>query len=229
MQPRLSSGRTIKAGSISLPADERREQLLRVGAEMFSSRAYDEVEIGEVAKAAGVSRGLLYHYFPGKRAFYAAIVQAQSDELARATDTDVPGLDSLRSMIDAYFHHAEEHEAGYRAMHRGASSADPAIRAIVDRSRDLHASRLLSFLPEPFRSSPTARVTVNGWFSLVISICLDWLDDRQLKREWLREICLDALVAALMKSYRLEFGENPPEFVVDFGDLRLAGPPALDE
>jgi AcrR family transcriptional regulator len=229
MQPRLSSGRTIKAGSISLPADERREQLLRVGAEMFSSLAYDEVEVGEVAKAAGVSRGLLYHYFPGKRAFYAAIVQAQFDELARATDTDVPGLDSLRSVIDAYLDHAERHEAGYRAMHRGASSADPAIRAIVDRSRDLHASRLLYFLPEPFRSSSTTRVTVNGWFSFLVNVCLDWLDDRKLRREWLREICLDALIAALMKSYRLEFGEIPPAWVVDFGDLKLAGPPALDE
>ncbi len=229
MQPRLRSGRTLKAGSISLPADERREQQLHVGAEMFSSRAYDEVEIGEVAKAAGVSRGLLYHYFPGKRAFYAAIVEAQSEELAAATDTDVPGLDSLRSVIDAYFDHAVQREAGFRAMHRGAGSADPAIRAIVDRSRDLHASRLFSFLPEPFRSSPTARAAVNAWLSFLINICLDWLDDRKLSREWLREICVDALVASLMKSYRLEFGEIPPEYGIDFGDLRLATPPALDE
>jgi AcrR family transcriptional regulator len=205
-------------GVISLPADARREQLLRVGAEMFSSRAYDEVEISEVAKAAGVSRGLLYHYFPGKRAFYAAIVEAHANDLARVTDTDVKGLDSLRSVIDAYFDYAEQHEAGYRAMHRGAPSADPAIRSIIDRSRDLHASRLLSFLPEPVRNSPTARVAVDGWVSFVLTACLDWLDNREINREWLREICVDALVAALIRAYRLEFGEIPAGYD-EFGEL----------
>ena len=205
-------------GAVSLPADARREQLLQVGAEMFSSRAYDEVEISEVAKAAGVSRGLLYHYFPGKRAFYAAIVEAHANELARVTETDVKGLDSLRAVIDAYFDYAEQHESGYRAMHRGAPSADPEIRAIIDRSRNLHASRLLSFLPEPLRNSPTARVVVDGWVSLMLTACLAWLDDREINREWLREICVDALVAALMRSYRLEFGEIPAGYD-EFGDL----------
>jgi AcrR family transcriptional regulator len=185
------------------------------------------VEIGKVAKAAGVSRGLLYHYFPSKRAFYAAIVQAHTEELARVTETDVKGLGSLRAVIDAYFDYAEQHEAGYRAMHRGAPSADPAIRAIIDRSRDLHASRLLSFLPESLRNSPTARVTVDGWVSFVLTVCLDWLDDRRINREWLREICVDALVAVLMRSYRLEFGEIPAGYK-EFGDLPVALPSERD-
>jgi AcrR family transcriptional regulator len=213
----------MKGGGVSLPADARREQLLQVGAEMFASRAYDEVEIGEVAKAAGVSRGLLYHYFPGKRAFYAAIVEAHADELARVTDTNVKGLDSLRSVIDAYFDYAEQHEAGYRAMHRGAPSADPEIRAIIDRSRDLHASRLLSFLPEPLRDSPTARVTVDGWVSFVLTVCLSWLDNREIDRAWLREISVDAVVAALMRSYQLEFGEIPAGYD-EFGELPVQPP-----
>jgi AcrR family transcriptional regulator len=213
----------MKGGGVSLPADARREQLLEVGAEMFASRAYDEVEIGDVAKAAGVSRGLLYHYFPGKRAFYAAIVEAHAEELARVTETDVKGLDSLRSVIDAYFDYAEQHESGYRAMHRGAPSADPEIRAIIDRSRDLHASRLLSFLPEPLRNSPTARVTVDGWVSFVLTVCLNWLDNREIDRKWLREICVDAVVAALMRSYQLEFGEIPAGYD-EFGELPVQPP-----
>jgi AcrR family transcriptional regulator len=213
----------VTEGAVSLPADARREQLLQVGAEMFASRAYDEVEISDVAKAAGVSRGLLYHYFPGKRAFYAAIVQAHADELARVTETDVKGLDSLRSVIDAYFDYAEQHEAGYRAMHRGAPSADPTIRAIIDRSLELHASRLLSFLPEPLRNSPTARVTVDGWVSFVLTVCLNWLDNREIDRAWLREICVDAVVAALMRSYQLEFGEIPAGYD-EFGELPVKPP-----
>jgi hypothetical protein len=126
-------------------------------------------------------------------------------------------------VIDAYFDYAAEHEAGYRAMHRGAPSADPVIREIVDRSLDVHASRLLSFLPESLRESPTARATVDGWVSFVLSVCLDWLDNREIKREWLREICVDALVAALMRSYRLEFGEIPRDYG-EYGELPVTPP-----
>lgn len=50
-----------------LSTEERREQLLSVGARLFSESPYDEVWIEQVAEIAGVSRGLLYHYFPTKR------------------------------------------------------------------------------------------------------------------------------------------------------------------
>ncbi|MGW2857715.1 helix-turn-helix domain-containing protein, partial [Streptomyces sp. NPDC001215] len=58
-----------------LSTGERREQLLAVGARLFSENPYDEVWIEQVAEIAGVSRGLLYHYFPTKRDFFAAVVE----------------------------------------------------------------------------------------------------------------------------------------------------------
>ena len=64
-----------------LEPDARRAHLLAVGATVFGSKAYDEVQIDQIAKEAGVSRGLLYHYFPSKRAFFAAIIQGGYDEI----------------------------------------------------------------------------------------------------------------------------------------------------
>jgi AcrR family transcriptional regulator len=58
-----------------LSTGERREQLLSVGARLFSESPYDDVWIEQVAEIAGVSRGLLYHYFPTKRDFFAAVVE----------------------------------------------------------------------------------------------------------------------------------------------------------
>src|SRR5664279_6506432 len=66
----------------------RREQLLEVGCELFASRPYDEVWIDHVAVHAGVSRGLLYHYFGNKRGFLHAIVEHETAAILSATEPD---------------------------------------------------------------------------------------------------------------------------------------------
>jgi Bacterial regulatory proteins, tetR family len=55
-----------------LVPDERRNQLLDIGAREFATRAYDEVRMADVASRAGVSRALVYRYFPTKRDLFAA-------------------------------------------------------------------------------------------------------------------------------------------------------------
>jgi AcrR family transcriptional regulator len=87
------------------PAD-RRAELLALGAEVFGQRPYDEVRIDEIAEKAGVSRALMYHYFPDKRAFFAAVLKAEGERLFEATNTPPkPGLglfDQLREGVIAY-------------------------------------------------------------------------------------------------------------------------------
>ena len=70
-----------------LSPDDRRNELLALGAEVFGQRPYDEVRIDEIAERAGVSRALMYHYFPDKRAFFAAVVRAEGERLFEATNT----------------------------------------------------------------------------------------------------------------------------------------------
>jgi len=52
---------------VRLQIDERRKQLLELGIEVFSTQPYEEISIESLAEAAGISKGLLYHYFRGKR------------------------------------------------------------------------------------------------------------------------------------------------------------------
>lgn len=66
---------TAPAKRTRLATDARREQLLEVGASVFARHPYESVAITDIARLAGVSRGLLYHYFPGKRDFAVAITQ----------------------------------------------------------------------------------------------------------------------------------------------------------
>ena len=92
-----------------LSPDDRRSELLALGAEVFGERPYDEVRIDEIAERAGVSRALMYHYFPDKRAFFAAVVKAEGDRLFEATNTPpVAGqtiFEQLRAGVLAFSSH----------------------------------------------------------------------------------------------------------------------------
>ncbi|MGZ8718810.1 MAG: helix-turn-helix domain-containing protein, partial [Aeromicrobium sp.] len=58
-----------------LSREDRSDQLLDLGAELFATRSYEDVHIEEISELAEVSRGLLYHYYPTKRAFFAALLR----------------------------------------------------------------------------------------------------------------------------------------------------------
>src|ERR1700712_1726267 len=99
-----------------LSPEDRRSELLALGAEVFGQRPYDEVRIDEIAERAGVSRALMYHYFPDKRAFFAAVVKAEGERLFEATNTPPkPGLslfEQLRAGVLAYLEYDEAHRYG---------------------------------------------------------------------------------------------------------------------
>src|SRR3954452_404911 len=73
---------------VRLQIDERRAQLLELGIRLFSTHAYDDISIDDVADAAGISKGLLYHYFQGKREFYVEVIREASLQLRRLTEPD---------------------------------------------------------------------------------------------------------------------------------------------
>jgi AcrR family transcriptional regulator len=74
--PRRGRGRPPGA---TPQGEETRRTLYRVATELFAARGYEDTTLREIAAEAGVSPGLLYRYFPSKR----AVVLALYDELSR--------------------------------------------------------------------------------------------------------------------------------------------------
>src|SRR6476469_2817143 len=58
-----------------LDPGQRREQILDAANALFAQRAYEEVSIEDIASAAGVTRGLVHHYFGGRKDVYIALLQ----------------------------------------------------------------------------------------------------------------------------------------------------------
>ncbi|MFO0659439.1 MAG: TetR/AcrR family transcriptional regulator [Polyangiaceae bacterium] len=180
---------------------ERRAQLLALGLELFSQHTYDEVSIDEVARLAGISKGLLYHYFSDKRGFYVATVEASCAtmlELTRFEDNSAPAFERLRLGVDAYLDYVERHGAAFAALLRSGVGADPKVSAIVDRTRDEILDRLFRGAPQPLPPTPLVRIALRGWIGMVEAASLEWLTSPRAHttpREHLREVMCHSLVA----------------------------------
>ncbi|MER5598655.1 TetR/AcrR family transcriptional regulator [Streptomyces sp. NPDC002265] len=188
-----------------LSTEERREQLLSVGARLFSESPYDDVWIEQVAEIAGVSRGLLYHYFPTKRDFFAAVVERESGRMLRMTAA-VPGLpvrEQLTAGLDAYLEYVHSHAHGYRAFHRADAAGDQAVRRVYRRALAAQERQILAALaadPEfgpVFEERPDVRLAVRGWLAFTTAVCLEWLREEGVSREQVRELCARALLGVI--------------------------------
>ncbi|MEU6063815.1 MULTISPECIES: TetR/AcrR family transcriptional regulator [Streptomyces] len=188
-----------------LTTGERREQLLSVGARLFSESPYDDVWIEQVAEIAGVSRGLLYHYFPTKRDFFAAVVERESERMLRMTAA-VPGVpvrEQLTAGLDTYLQYVEAHAHGYRAFHRADAAGDQAVRRVYRRALAAQEQQILAALsadPEfgpLFEERPEVRLAVRGWLAFTTAVCLEWLRGSDLTRDQVRDLCARALLGVI--------------------------------
>jgi AcrR family transcriptional regulator len=166
---------------IRLDVDERRTQLVALGLEHFGERAYDDVSIDAIADAAGISKGLLYHYFPTKRAYYGACVRQAASQLVASTETDddAPPLARLEAGLDAYLGYVKAHAKAYATLMRSGVGVDPQIARIVDETRALFIDRLTAGFPrgpEGMLDSPLARLALRGWIGFAEAASLGWTE-----------------------------------------------------
>jgi AcrR family transcriptional regulator len=196
-----------------LEVDERRAQLVALGLEQFARRAYDEVSIEDVARAAGISKGLLYHYFPTKRDYYVATLREAAAGLLARTQTpiELPPMDRLAAGLDAYLDYVEEHGPAYAALMRGGIGSDPEVAAVVEQTRLAFVDRLVAESPI---EQPTAmlRVALRGWLGMVEATSLDWYDERPVSRARLRDLLaatLPHVITAAVQLAQLAQDEEP--------------------
>ena len=191
-----------------LSPDDRRNELLALGAEVFGQRPYDEVRIDEIAERAGVSRALMYHYFPDKRAFFAAVVRAEGERLFEATNTPPqPGLsllEQLRAGVLAYLEYDEAHPHGAWAAYMGMGRSDPVLRGIDDVDNDRQANRIIDRLNEAIgeldsKLERDLRVVVYGWLAFTFELCRQRIVDPSIDAGYVADSCAHALLDAVAR------------------------------
>ncbi len=187
-----------------LDVDERRRQLLERGAELFTAHPYDELSMNKIAAEVGISKALLYHYFPSKQAYFEATLSAWAEQLRERTETDpgLPPVEQLTQSLDAFLSLVEENAGAYRNLIRSAAGVAE-IRDLIEAVRQATAQRILDGL-YPDGAPPKARTAVAGWLWFMDGACLNWLEHRDGEREELRGLLLGVLMGALIAT-----GEPP--------------------
>ena len=178
-----------------LANDERRRRLLELGERLFTEHAYSEVSMAQIAREAGISKALLYHYFPSKRDYFLATLASGADEIRRRVepDPDLPPAQALMASLEAYLAWIEEHADGYRKLVQSAAT-DPEVHDIVEAVRHATAGRILDRLGT---DEPAARAAVRGWLWFVDGVCAEWVTERDLDRGQVLGLLLGTLDGAL--------------------------------
>jgi AcrR family transcriptional regulator len=179
-----------------LDVEERRRRLLELGAALFARHAYDELSMAAIAREAGISKALLYHYFPSKQAYFTATLEQKAAELASrvAPDLSLPPGEQLAGSLDAFLAWVEENGDAYAKLVRGAATV-PDVREVMEAVRAATAAQILAGMAAA--PSPQRRTAVRAWRWFMDGAILDWLEHRDLAREELKTLLLRALEGAL--------------------------------
>ena len=180
-----------------LNVDERRRQLLERATALFATHGYDELSMAKLAREAGISKPLLYHYFPSKRDLFEAVLSEAAEEHLRRIQTDetLPPVAQLAAAVDAYLTWIEGNRGAYEKLLRSAGI--PEVRELIDRVREETAQRILGGLVPDAPPPPKVRAAVRAWLWYMDGVCLDWVREGDLERDDVQGLLLGTLVGAL--------------------------------
>jgi AcrR family transcriptional regulator len=188
-----------------LQVDERRAQLIEAGAALFAAHAFEEISMRQIAEAAGISKPLLYHYFPSKLELFKAAVAEQAAELAAAIEPTGGGtpFEQLTRSLDAYLAWIDAHARAWRKLMQSAATL-PEAAEIVEGFRTTTLEQVVARVAGSAGPPPALRAALRGWLGYVDAVLIDWVDSRDLNAGQVRDLIVAAFGAALLAAQQLD-------------------------
>ena len=188
-----------------LDPDARRAEILEAALRIYAERPYAEVSASELAREAGVARGLLNHYFGTKRGLYLEALGVLLT-IPEAAATDLPGrtrTERAGAAVDWFLDTVVARRGLWLSVGVGGAGGDPEVDAVVERADEIAAERVLvALVPEHDPASDPAgdvvlRARVRAYFGLVRAASREWLVRGSLDRAGVRDLLVTTLVALL--------------------------------
>ena len=196
--PPVTTDTSARGPRTRLSPDQRRTQLLDLGVSLLATRSLDELTIDVLAEEAGISRGLLYHYFGNKHDFREAVVRRAVADLVVQTAPPEGGepLERLLASVAAYVDYVVANYQGYVSIVRGAAGGNETMRQVYEETRAALTDRIFTedAQGEIIPDTPAARLMVRGWSAMGEEMVLTWVTD---PRGVTRDQLLEALAASL--------------------------------
>jgi len=221
-KPKRSQKRT------RLSQDARRQHILDVSQQLFSTRAYDAITIEDLAAAAEMAKGLLYHYFAGKRELYVATVRHVLSQMLQFTNPH-PDLHAGLSKTLSLF---EQYPGLAKMVLRAGIGSDKEVDALVSDYRQQQLERVCRGLgfstsssdssvgdAEVIAAPPLVLLGLRGWMSLLEEVCLQWVQQPDLSRDQVVQLLERSLHTILVATAPAE----------EWGHLRFNRQPNQDK
>lgn len=199
-RPRPAHGDGPAEPRVRMTPDARRRQLVGIGLRKFVERPVQELSLDEVAAEAGVSRGLLFHYFPSKTAFHRAVVEAAGRRVLRtiAPDAGLTGDAALGQLVDRFLAQVARRRDSYLALVHGQVGAlhEGTGEEHVDRAASLR-ERIAAIAMAALALPPSAGPAVHAWVAYVEDRALQWSAQQPARQETTRTAEIAHCIAAL--------------------------------
>ena len=174
-------------------ADDRRAQLVEIGLQLLPTTPVQELTIDEVARRAGISRSLLFHYFASKRDYYTAVTRAAADLMLEhlVPRPDEPQAEQIAGMLDRYVGWVETFRESHLAIVRGAAGGDPWAAEVYEGTRERLVEVALTALGMPHDEA--RRQLVRSWFAFTETLVTQWVQEPTTSRPELLRLLTDVL------------------------------------
>jgi AcrR family transcriptional regulator len=183
-----------------LSPEERRAQIVDVTERLFATRAYVDIGVPDVARAAGITPGLVYHYFPTKESLFLAAYEVRARELLRFCEPEplLPFEEQVGRGVRGYLDFVEAHGRAYLNLFHGPAAAEEGFVRVCELTRELMVDRFVVGLGAADPSKyPALRLALRGYIGYSESVVLAWLEKRQVTRAVLEAMLLSAILAAV--------------------------------
>lgn len=134
--------RASGAGTKGVPRVEREQEILQLASVAFGTDGFAATNIADVARAAGISKPLVYNYFGSKEGLYAACLDAAGDllgtEIERIARGDSVGIERGLRTLDGMFAVLEPRRHVWRLLHDRSAPSTGRVADVVA----LHTERI---------------------------------------------------------------------------------------
>ena len=182
-----------------LEADERRGPILAAARRVYVSSGLDAASTAAIAGEAGVTRGLLHHYFGTKRELYLAVVEDLAASLPEVVRTDLRDQ-PVEAMVDANLNSwldaiERDHDLWLALLGAETVGRDPEVEAIMSRARDEVIDRMVANQARDFPPSDELRLVLRTFLGALEAAAREWAMYGRATREQVHVVLKGTLLA----------------------------------
>ncbi|WP_309238210.1 TetR/AcrR family transcriptional regulator [Actinoplanes aureus] len=180
-----------------LEPDTRREQILSVAIRLFGEKPYAEVSTTDVARIAGVARGLVNHYFGTKKDLYLEVVRVMLTVPSVAVERLAEGEPHQRAdaMVNWFLDVVSRHSTSWlAAISAGGIAGDTDVDAVISEAVDVAADGVLAAFGLGDQPPEALRGMARSYVGLAIYTGREWLQRGALNRDQVHTLLTTTLL-----------------------------------